>query len=46
MGNTIRLEKYIYQHRGSTKNFEKIWDPWLAIPGLAPVDLIIDRLLV
>lgn len=46
MGNTIRLEKYIYQHRGSAKKFEKIWVPWLAVLGLAPVDLIMDCLLM
>ena len=46
MGDTIRLEKSIYQHRGSVKKFNKFWAPWLDVPGLAPVDLIMERLLL
>lgn len=44
MGNTIRLEKIIFQHRGTSKKFEKLWAQWLGVPGLALVDLVIDRL--
>lgn len=39
------MEKLIYQHRGSTWKYERLWAPWLATPGLGPVDLVIDRLL-
>lgn len=44
MGATIRMEKIIYQHRGATQKYEKLWAPWLDTPGLAPIDLIYDRL--
>lgn len=46
MGNAIRLEKYIYQHRGSMRKFDKMWTHWLNVPGLAPVILIMGRLLL
>lgn len=46
MGATIRLEKFIFQHRGSGDKFDKLWSPWLDVPGLAPVDLVMDRILL
>lgn len=46
MGDTIRLEKNIYQHRGSVRKFNKIWVPWLEVPGLALAELVMDRLLM
>ena len=45
LGNTLRMEKVIYQHRGCSRKFERLWDLWLGTPGLAPNDLIMDRLL-
>ena len=45
MGDTIRMERYVYQHRGCSRKFEQVWAPWLDSPGLSPVDLVMDRLL-
>lgn len=45
MGVTLRLEKYIFQLRGHPGKFNLVWSPWLNTPGLAPVDLILDRIL-
>lgn len=39
---TIRLQKLICQNRGKSSKFDKLWAPWLDIPGLAPVDLVYD----
>lgn len=25
--------------------YERLWDPWLGVPGLAPSDLTMDRFL-
>lgn len=41
IGETLRLEKYIYQHRGNPRKF-----PWLDTPGLSPLELVMDRILV
>lgn len=46
MEDTLRLEKYIYQHKGRPHKFNKLWDPWLDSPGLSPVDLVLDRMLL
>lgn len=46
MGDTLRLEKYIYQHRGRPQKFDKLWSPWLDTPGISPIDLVMDRLLL
>ena len=40
----LRLEKLIYQRRGARGKFDSMWAPWLNVPGLAPVDLVYDRL--
>lgn len=45
LGNTLRMEKCIYQHRGSSTKFSRVWGVWLSSPGMAPTDLILDRLL-
>lgn len=45
VGEVLRMEKPIYQHRGSTVKYERIWAPWLDVPRLALVNLIMDRLL-
>ena len=45
MGKTLLMEKFIYQHRGNAGKFLKLWDPWLAIPGLSPLELVQTRLL-
>lgn len=37
---TLRLERLIYQHRGSMQKFEKLWAPWLDVSGLAPLELV------
>lgn len=44
-GEVLRMEKLIYQHKGSTLIYERLWAPWLDVLGLAPGDLIMDRLL-
>lgn len=31
--NTIQMEKLIYQHRGCSHKYEKLWDPWLDFLG-------------
>ena len=46
MGCTLRAEKYIYQHRKRGGRFELLWAPWLNSPGLAPLELVLDRLLI
>lgn len=43
VGNTMRMEKRIYQHMGCSRKYEKLWDLWL--PDLAPADLTMDKLL-
>ena len=45
IGMVLRMEKVVYQHRGNTHKFEKLWAKWLDVPGLALVDLVMDRLL-
>ena len=45
VGKTLLMEKYIYQHRGNAGKFFRLWDPWLATPGLSPVELVQERLL-
>ena len=45
VGRTLLMEKYIYQHRGNAGKFLKLWDPWLAVPGLSPLELVQARLL-
>ena len=45
LGSTLRMEKVIYQHRGCSGKFERLWDSWLGTPGLAPDDLVMDRIL-
>ena len=45
VGKTLLMEKYIYQHRGNAGKFLKLWDPWLATPGLSPLELVQARLL-
>lgn len=45
MGETLRLEKYIYQHRGRPRKFDNLWGPWLDTPGLNRLELVIERLL-
>lgn len=45
IGNMLRMDSFIYHHRGWTLKYEKLWAPWLDVPGLAPVQLIVDRLL-
>lgn len=46
MGDTLSLEKYIFQHIGCSHKFNDMWDSWLNSPGLSPVDLVLDRLLM
>lgn len=38
-------EELTYTHRGSPIKFERIWDTWLDIPGLAPLQLVQNRIL-
>lgn len=45
IGRVLRMEKLVYQHRGSAYKFEKLRALWLDVPGLAPVDLVVHRLL-
>lgn len=45
VNRVLKLEKYTYQHRGVYAKFEKLWAPWLDVPGLAPLELVRDRLL-
>lgn len=42
----ISMEKGIYLKRGTISKFEKIWSSWLDTPGLAPIQLTRDRVLV
>lgn len=42
--DTLRLEKFIFQHKGRSGKFDKLWAPWLDTPGLSPVDLALDKL--
>lgn len=44
MGDTLHLEKFIYQQRGCPDKFEKIWVPWLDFPGLSLLDLVTNGL--
>ena len=46
MGAMLRMEKYIYQHRGRRGKFDLLWAPWLDTPGLAPLELVLERILV
>lgn len=46
IGITLHYEKLIYLHRGNPFIFEKVWGGWLDTPGLAPVDLVLDGLLL
>lgn len=46
MGDTLQLEKFIFQHRGTFSKFDKLWVPWLDTPSLSPKDLVLDRLLL
>lgn len=39
-------EKLAYQHRKVPQKFYSIWQAWLDVPGLAPHQLIKDRLLL
>lgn len=34
MGHTLIFEKYLYQHRGCSGKFERLWARWLDTPGL------------
>ena len=44
--NSILIrEKLTYQHRGALKKFYSMWQPWLDVPGLGPLQLVRDRLL-
>lgn len=45
MGNTLIMEKYIYQHRGCPGRFEHIWSHWLETPGLSPKEVVMSGLL-
>lgn len=45
MGNTLIMERYIYQHRGSSGKRERLWAAWLDTPGLCPRELIMSRIL-
>lgn len=38
-------EKLTYQHRKAPRKFYSLWQAWLDVPGLAPHQLIKDRLL-
>lgn len=38
-------EKLTYQHRNVPHKFYSMWQVWLDVPGLAPHQLIQDRLL-
>lgn len=38
-------EKLTYQHRKAANTFYKLWQPWLNTPGLAPSQLVRERLL-
>lgn len=46
MEETLRLEKYIYQHTGRPGKFDNLWGTWLDTPGLSPLELVMDRLLI
>lgn len=43
IGELLRMEKRIYQHRGNAYKFERVWAQWLDVPGR--LDLTMDRLL-
>lgn len=45
MVNTLLMERYIYQHRGNSGKFERLWAPWLDTPGLSPKEPVMMRLL-
>ena len=45
MGRMLVMEKYVYQHRGNAGKFDRLWDAWLATPGLSPMELVQGRLL-
>lgn len=38
-------EKLTFQHRGAGRKFYSVWQAWLDSPGLAPAQLVLDRLL-
>lgn len=38
-------ERNTYYHRKSPEKFEKIWLSWLGAPGVAPSQLVLNRLL-
>lgn len=35
VGKVLRMEKLIYQHRGCTLKYERLWALWLDVMGLA-----------
>lgn len=45
MSATLCYEKMIYQYRGSPSKFDRVCDGWPSIPGLAPMKLVLHRLL-
>lgn len=45
INETLLREKLTYQQRGSPAKFERIWDPWLEVPGLAPFQLVQNKIL-
>lgn len=41
----LRMVKIFYPHRGIALKYERLWAQWLDVLRLAPMDLIMDRLL-
>lgn len=40
MGNTLTMEKYIYQHKENPGKFDRLWAAWLDTPGISPRELV------
>lgn len=42
VSNTLLFEIQIYQYRGTPNKLSKLWEPWLMVPGLAPLSLVFN----
>lgn len=45
VNETLLKEQQVYRNSGTPNKVNKLWEPWLAAPGLAPFALVSLRLL-
>lgn len=45
VNDTLVRENLTFQHRGAPQKCNSIWEPWLNTPGLAPLQLVQNRIL-